>query len=934
MKKNRIIAVILSLILLVAVAPVSALVAENITPFVAVQVSNELELRNAVHAAPANGVATSTPHVIEITQDIEIIGVASNAGAATADGRAINIAAGRYVHIIGDYEISIHEDNPTATGGMFNILNGAHFTLDGPTLNGNGQRNFGVNFSAQNTTWTTFTMLGGRIANFAERGVRSIATRFMIVDLHEGIIENNGTRYSTGHSGVAIDGRTPLDFDPANDPVDLLQSRIYIRDGVTIRDNGTWGVWGYYHVRIEMFGGEISGNATGVRLGGGRVETDEILAMGLSTFIMHNGLITENHRTRATGSGAAAGTAGGVWVGHNSVFHMHNGEISNNSAPASGGVRVGGDTGGPGRMYMYDGLIEGNIATGREALAPHGDIAANGGGVHVIGSPSNTVIPIPSGFVMYGGIIRNNHAGHPDGRNLFGGGNGGGVHLQNTREIIWPTINFYGGYIYNNTARNDGGGMWVDWTNRMFPDTGTGFRDLTIGENINRPGEAPNLFGNTSRQHFFITAFDRARLASHTTDDSSEWFYERHIPLWNNDQIDYPGIHRLHYGVRGVHGGTLSGTMTSSDWPFDAVPVVDLETVSNAADTTRPTYNSVPISGVEHIIFAATPELDNTVSHWEIGVSRRGTSETQSEMIAFSEEEIAAFIAAGYIIFEADESGVERLIITNAHGLLAHTTHDNYALFVYVHFHSTSIPTPESGELNITKAFEFDGVIGQVVSEGITFEDEMTFTVIVDPEDASQNIYLTFPQDFSWNDANERYELTTPILLPAGTYEIIKVGGTTITDADYIYTQELATESVVVVISETVVAEFINAFETPIPPVESEPPTSSEPPVSDEPPVDSEPPVESEPPINSEPPVSNEPPTSSEPPANSETPSDSEPPNSSEPSSGGDTQPPKGPSDNPEAGDHHGIAPYLFLLGSVGVGFAVISRAKSKRKRV
>jgi len=633
MKKTQILLALVFCLILTSLLAINILATTQPMPLsVDVQVSTEQELRAAFSAAPVGSAAAGTPWIVEITDDIEITGA------------FINLAAGRYVHLIGDYTISI-APSAVAENGMFRIQMDAHLRLDGPTLYGNDRRNFGINL---NDPRSSFTMISGSIENFAQRGVRTVATVDLFVDLQGGLIANNGTGHSTvtGRSGVSVDGR--LEHTVAGvTHTTTEQSRLYIHPGVEIRDNGMWGVWAYWHVNVEMTGGLITGNQTGVRLGGGTTTA------GVSTFNMHGGEIVNNVRTTQGG--------GGVWVGHNGIFNMHDGLVAYNQSPAGAGVRVGGDGNGPGRMYMYGGVIRDNTAT------------TDGGGIQVIGGPNRPLIGGATALAVHGGEIRDN----------FAGNNGGGVHLQSGQILFathWPTMNFQGGYIFDNTAVNDGGGIWVNWTNRIFPGTGTAFRDLTIGENINVTSQPPNLFNNTSRQHYFITVFDRGRLSGHQTVSGERWFVDRHIILWNNDQINYAGNHELEYGVRQGQG-TLTGDVTSDTWPILDGPLPPSRTA---------------ISGDEQIIFTAIPGLEYVVADWAIGVSLRSTP---NAVTYFTQAEIEEMIENGYLAFEEDTNGVVRLAITNTTHLLSCDANLNYfAIYVFVYFEPCDQPIDENDE--------------------------------------------------------------------------------------------------------------------------------------------------------------------------------------------------------------------------------------------
>jgi len=119
------------------------------------------------------------------------------------------------------------------------------------------------------------------------------------------------------------------------------------------------------------------------------------------------------------------------------------------------------------------------------------------------------------------------------------------------------------------------------------------------------------------------------------------------------------------------------------------------------------------------------------------------------------------------------------------------------------------------GNLMITKAFAFDGIPGPVAS-GITFTDPIQFTVIM--PDPGPNITLTFPDDFVWVAAQNRYELATPVALPPGVYSVTKVGGSMAAGTNYLYLPQPGVGTATVVSGQTASISFANEYFTPQPP--------------------------------------------------------------------------------------------------------------------
>ena len=148
-----------------------------------------------------------------------------------------------------------------------------------------------------------------------------------------------------------------------------------------------------------------------------------------------------------TGNTIASGYGGGGGIRvdtSNSVpsitCTLKNNTISNNTAPAGGGVSSGSNT------LIYAGkntgitctiIMESGSISGNHATSTLGD-QASGGGVHLVGNGSR--------FVMKGGTIEGNDAA----------ANGGGVFSTN-----YEGFKVLGGAIQNNTAKLNGGAIYI-----------------------------------------------------------------------------------------------------------------------------------------------------------------------------------------------------------------------------------------------------------------------------------------------------------------------------------------------------------------------------------------------------------------------------------------------------------------------------------------
>jgi len=119
----------------------------------------------------------------------------------------------------------------------------------------------------------------------------------------------------------------------------------------------------------------------------------------------------------------------------------------------------------------------------------------------------------------------------------------------------------------------------------------------------------------------------------------------------------------------------------------------------------------------------------------------------------------------------------------------------------------------ETGQLSLTKGFGIDGQSGQQAPEGL---ENLVFTVIVPDGD---NIVMNFPDDFTWNQAQRRYVLSTAINIDPGTYTVTKTGGE-VTDGRYIYLPQPGISRVTVIANQIATFNFINEYFSPLPPDE------------------------------------------------------------------------------------------------------------------
>lgn len=212
------------------------------------------------------------------------------------------------------------------------------------------------------------------------------------------------------------------------------------------------------NVYAQQFGGivRVSAGAAFVMEGGYIMDNDTcpegqinnaavfVEAKGNSRFQMSGGEIRGNH-----------GYYGGVFLGESAypdftslaVMKMDGGKITENTAQAyGGGVAVI----GPASFTMEDGEITNNKARTGGGIATY-DLyySAGGSGVYDIDRWKQF---FPAEFIMNGGKIDGNMA---IGNGVNDGGCGGGIYVGSDSVVL------HAGYITNNTANRQGGGVYV-----------------------------------------------------------------------------------------------------------------------------------------------------------------------------------------------------------------------------------------------------------------------------------------------------------------------------------------------------------------------------------------------------------------------------------------------------------------------------------------
>jgi hypothetical protein len=210
---------------------------------------------------------------------------------------------------------------------------------------------------------------------------------------------------------------------------------LYLEDNITlcgglVRSSGGSGIT-LENATLIMRGGEISGNDSGIGMGGG------VYAGKGSEFIMEGGVITGNTTIMH---------GGGVFPDEGGIFTMNGGTISGNTAYlCGGGVFVGLGS----EFEMTGGCI-------RENKTGTGNAMLLGGTAFSPGRGGGVYISRDTYFRMKGGEIANNRAMALQDNNS-GAGSGGGVFVEKGGVFY-----FEQGTINKNGVMNWGGGVYVE----------------------------------------------------------------------------------------------------------------------------------------------------------------------------------------------------------------------------------------------------------------------------------------------------------------------------------------------------------------------------------------------------------------------------------------------------------------------------------------
>ena len=253
---------------------------------------------------------------------------------------------------------------------------------------------------------------------------------------------------------------------------------------------------------FEMNGGSIAGNSSGYTGGG-------VFVTNSGTFVMNDGLVTENYITYGEGDGA------GVYVCGNSDFTLNGGTISYNKSPQGAGIGMYNNA----KATMNGGKICNNTATWNRS---------GGGGVNIYACQY---------FNMTGGEISDNEALS---------GNGGGLRLKDV------TFNMSGdAVIKNNKAATEGGGVFVNYNSAPINMSG----NALIKDNV------ASSNGGGIRNGTIIMQ-DNAGVEGNTSDGWGGGIHSDYsVSLSDNAFVD----NNINHGGRGGAGIACSGTINISD---------------------------------------------------------------------------------------------------------------------------------------------------------------------------------------------------------------------------------------------------------------------------------------------------------------------------------------------------------------------------------
>jgi len=405
-----------------AVMLVQGIAPAGIMPLLAVTVTNETDLRNAIAGATGSSIEIDVIGNIPLTQ---AAGTATTSGTRWAmiaipagtevtlggSGTLTTTGQGRHFTVTGQLilqdNITLTNDGLGAFGGGVDVRGGGELIMNGGEIAGNtGEVHVTGNGGGVHINVGNFIMNDGTITGNQSLG--------------GGANGQGGGVFVTGSGSSFVMNGGLITLNQAGN----LGSGVHVRDGATFAmESGA-----------EIIGNFGSSWGGGVWLGGDMTNTMDV------THTMTGGLIENNFATN--GAGVVVNAVGAVG---DTVFTMSGGSIESNSATAPANGNGGGVHVMSGGIFnMTSGIIENNIAGNQ------------GGGVSLI-SPTPFTPSEISTFNMSGdALIRGNGASDA----------GGGVFLQQG-----SAFNMESGLIVGNTA-NVGAGVSSRMANTIFTMNG------------------------------------------------------------------------------------------------------------------------------------------------------------------------------------------------------------------------------------------------------------------------------------------------------------------------------------------------------------------------------------------------------------------------------------------------------------------------------
>ncbi len=253
-----------------------------------------------------------------------------------------------------------------------------------------------------------------------------------------GALVNTSGRVFTVEAGASLTlgaGITLTGTNTADTGGDGMGGAVYVNGGELTMQSGsaiTGSSGDGYGGAVYVSGGTLTMESGSAICNSSAGEGGAVYVADGGKFTMNGGSIYNN--TASTPAGIYS-SGGGVYVANgNSMFTMNNGEITDNTA--NGSALDGG-----GAVYVENGtasIASGVFVMNNGTISKNNVAGGSGGGVYANGT-----------FIMNGGVI-----GGTDTSNANNAPNGGGVSVPGEFTMT-------GGTISGNTARYDGGGVYV-----------------------------------------------------------------------------------------------------------------------------------------------------------------------------------------------------------------------------------------------------------------------------------------------------------------------------------------------------------------------------------------------------------------------------------------------------------------------------------------